>query len=211
MNGPVWVFAAASHLWFSYCQVLWFGFAFCRGLESKPGMIWRIVDINEFFESKDCSFITLADCILTCALWIFANDFIISCYFKLKWVKHNLYYFSNKMEIIWIVIIYLHHNLSDLSCKLHRNPWWRNGCIWWIQNSVCLFDQQDRHQKFRQPTYPYSSNSTHIPSCKQVVPHCRNVETLFEIEYTVLACMDWVLDLQESLEESNQMIVSVKY
>ena len=83
-NGPVGVFATAIHFWFSLCWVFWFDVAFICIFETEESVIIWIVDINKFFESNDCSFITLTDCILACSLWIFADNFIISCYFELK-------------------------------------------------------------------------------------------------------------------------------
>ena len=90
LNGPVGVFAAAIHLWFSLCWVFWFYFAFICVFKTKESVIIWIVDINEFFESKDCSFITLTDCILACSLWIFANNFVISGYFELKQGQYHV-------------------------------------------------------------------------------------------------------------------------
>ena len=105
LNGPVGVFAAAIHFWFSLCWVFWFYFAFICVFETKESVIIWIVDINEFFESKDCSFITLTDCILACSLWIFANNFVISCYFELKQGQYHIIWFIWLICILWDVIL----------------------------------------------------------------------------------------------------------
>ena len=94
VNGPVGVFATAIHFWFSLCWVFWFDFAFICVFESKESMIIWIVDIDEFFESKNCSFIALTDCILACSLWIFANNLVIICYFELK---------QGQFRLIWVI------------------------------------------------------------------------------------------------------------
>ena len=105
VNGPVGVFATAIHFWFSLCWVFWFDVAFICIFETEESVIIWIVDINKFFESNDCSFITLTDCILACSLWIFADNFIISCYFELK---------QGHYHIIWLGIVMYNPILTNM-------------------------------------------------------------------------------------------------